>query len=57
MFCTHGCQGGGGQPRQVKKALIPERAKGLEAHDAASAFADCEANEALRNYVDLHMPT
>ena len=41
----------------MKKALIPERAKGLEAHDAESAFADSEANVALRDYVDLHMPT
>ena len=41
----------------MKKALIPERAKGLDAHDAESAYADSEANVALRNYVDLHMPT
>ena len=33
MMCPMGCQNGGGQPRQMKKELIPKRAEALDKHD------------------------
>jgi len=51
MMCPRGCQNGGGQPRQPKKDLIPQRAAALDKHDKESKFADCESNKTMHEYI------
>ncbi|CAL5996121.1 FeFe-hydrogenase_1 [Hexamita inflata] len=57
MMCPMGCQNGGGQPKQMKKDLIPKRAEGLDKHDQECKYADCESNQPMHEYINKHMPT
>lgn len=57
MLCPLGCQNGGGQPKQMKKDLIPKRAEALDKHDKACEFANCQQNTDMLEYVKQHMPT
>ena len=56
MMCPHGCQNGGGQPRQIKKDMIPKRAEGLDYHDRRSAYNSCESNVELQEFKKQYMP-
>lgn len=57
MMCPMGCQNGGGQPRQMKKDLIPKRAEALDKHDHECKYADCQSNESMHKYIKEHLPT
>ncbi|KAH0570379.1 FeFe-hydrogenase 4 [Spironucleus salmonicida] len=54
MTCLHGCQGGGGQPKNMKKMEIPTRATGLNEGDSKLQFTSSFDNKALDAvYADL----
>lgn len=41
----------------MKKDLIPKRAEALDKHDHECAYADCEHNSKMHEYIKAHMPT
>ena len=57
MMCPGGCINGGGQPKQTKKGLALDRAKGLDKHDMESEYKDCESNETMHKMLKQWVPT
>ena len=57
MMCPSGCINGGGQPKIVKKRLVPNRANGLDKHDIESEYKDCESNKKMHEMLSKWMPT
>ncbi|KAH0575796.1 FeFe-hydrogenase 6 [Spironucleus salmonicida] len=47
MACLHGCQGGGGQPKNMKKMEIPTRATGLNEADTKLRNSSSFDNKSL----------